>query len=378
MLLNFSSIITLLGVFQGFFLAFLLITMKSGNRRANLFLSIFLISACLPILFMLVFFQQALALKYPFTAINPKPLYYLTGPLLYYYIRFLIHPSFEFKKKSLVHFIPFLLGELFYLPQLFISRETVLGWISVFGHVSYNHVTQFIWYTFLVQFGAYLFLCMRLLKYHEKHIADIFSSTYHINLNWLKYILRVMTSMFTLMLVSSIYDIFRNIALEKNTTNNFLPPLVAAFICIIGYKGLLQPRIFSGQTEDLDTDIPDNNAIPADRIHAAMQKLFHIMNSKKPYLNPDLTLPMLAEISGISRTLLSASINESRNQNFYDYINTFRIEEVKKHLEMPENTGANILSIAYKAGFNSKSTFNSFFKKITNITPSAYQKKFIR
>jgi AraC-like DNA-binding protein len=98
------------------------------------------------------------------------------------------------------------------------------------------------------------------------------------------------------------------------------------------------------------------------------------MRERKPYLNSKLTLAELSEISGINTHLLSRIINERHQQNFFNYINNFRIEEFKKIIDREESKNLTLLAIAYEAGFNSKTTFNTAFKKITNQTPREYFK----
>ena len=62
-------------------------------------------------------------------------------------------------------------------------------------------------------------------------------------------------------------------------------------------------------------------------------------------------------------------------KNFYNFINEFRIEAAKEILQDPSSKGKNILQIAYEVGFNSKSAFNTYFKRLTGKTPSAYRKE---
>ncbi len=106
-------------------------------------------------------------------------------------------------------------------------------------------------------------------------------------------------------------------------------------------------------------------------------ELEKLMNEKKPYKNPDLTLPELAVELSVSRNVLSQVINSRDGElNFYSYINSYRLRDAENMLSDPEMKDRNILDIAYEAGFKSKTSFNTFFKKETGITPSQYRKKF--
>ena len=100
------------------------------------------------------------------------------------------------------------------------------------------------------------------------------------------------------------------------------------------------------------------------------------MLTQKPYRNNELTLPMLAELLGISTNNLSQILNEGFGENFYKFINRYRIEESQRLLLDPSFMHFNILGIAFEAGFNSKATFNKTFKEIVGISPSEFLKNY--
>jgi AraC-like DNA-binding protein len=97
------------------------------------------------------------------------------------------------------------------------------------------------------------------------------------------------------------------------------------------------------------------------------------MYENKPYLNENITIKDLSCEINIPSHHLSIVINNRLGKNFYTFINDYRIKEALSILDDPENSDASILAIAFRAGFNSKSTFNSVFKKITGKTPSEYR-----
>lgn len=103
-------------------------------------------------------------------------------------------------------------------------------------------------------------------------------------------------------------------------------------------------------------------------------QLTQYMNSEKPFKDPLITLPVLAKKLGIQPHHLSMVINTCLNQNFYAFINTYRINYACVLLKTPKTGEENILEIAYSAGFNSKSAFNTAFRRITGKTPSEYRK----
>ena len=142
------------------------------------------------------------------------------------------------------------------------------------------------------------------------------------------------------------------------------------FFNYIFYKGLSQPEIFSGIEEKpkyVSSRLTDNEA------KAFLARLTSYMEAEKPYLNPTLTLKELADKVSIPARYLSQIINEYLHKNFYDYVSQFRIEEAKRILSDP-STDKTVLEVLYQVGFNSKSSFNTAFKKFTGITPTRFRR----
>ncbi|MGJ5640503.1 helix-turn-helix domain-containing protein [Formosa sp. S-31] len=108
-------------------------------------------------------------------------------------------------------------------------------------------------------------------------------------------------------------------------------------------------------------------------LDAYQSKLQAYFKSRKPYLEPELTLQSLSKECQIPKHHLTQLLNTRFNKNFYQYINEFRVNEVIKHISSKRNEA--LVDIAYQCGFNSKSTFNNYFKKITGLTPSEFKKQ---
>ncbi|MEM1135126.1 MAG: AraC family transcriptional regulator [Bacteroidota bacterium] len=105
------------------------------------------------------------------------------------------------------------------------------------------------------------------------------------------------------------------------------------------------------------------------------RKLKNAMLKEKVFLDPDLTLDSLGNRLDMKSTELSNFINNNLGKNFNDFINGYRVEEVKRLMENPStDPQATIMELAYKAGFNSKASFNRIFKQFTQMTPSQYRK----
>ena len=99
------------------------------------------------------------------------------------------------------------------------------------------------------------------------------------------------------------------------------------------------------------------------------------MKQEKPYLDSELTLLELAGTLNVSPHNLSEAINTQLQQTFFDFVNQYRVEQVKKDLADPQKQHLTFLALALEAGFNSKSSFNTIFKKHAEMTPSEYRKR---
>jgi len=103
--------------------------------------------------------------------------------------------------------------------------------------------------------------------------------------------------------------------------------------------------------------------------------LSNLMQEKKPYQDMELTLFSLSKQLKIHPNHLSQIINQHRNQNFFDYINEQRVNDVKDALLSDKYDNHSLLGVAHEFGFSSKASFNRAFKKFTGMTPSEFKKK---
>lgn len=119
-------------------------------------------------------------------------------------------------------------------------------------------------------------------------------------------------------------------------------------------------------------------ALADEEISANRQQLEHVLGQEKLYLNPSLSLRSLAEHLNMHANKLSWYINEHMGKNFNEYINSFRLEAFKSKALDPAHKHLTVLGLAYESGFNSKTVFNTFFKKSEGLTPSAWLKSSLR
>ncbi len=296
------------------------------------------------------------------------PLLFLFGPLLYFYVSSLTLENFKVTYRQLFHLLPFL--------AISIHRST----INVVPIVSpaenpqyvYNKVYYFILILTLLFYWVW---SLDLILKHRKLIPLHFSNyTRNNSLSWLILVLTLFMVLFMvdflLYFIKIVWDIdFRGISL--------LPLNLTAFVFIMIFFGINQsvidlPTTVKEKENDADKK-PTQSAIQADEVNALNEIIVGYLINKKPYLNPEYSLQMMAVDLSISKHKLSRVINTGQNKNFYKLINEYRIQEVKKKLVDPAFNHFSVLGIAYECGFNSKTAFNRIFKEETGLTPSEYK-----
>ncbi len=156
---------------------------------------------------------------------------------------------------------------------------------------------------------------------------------------------------------------------------------LSVFIILIGYFGLKQKEIFIQYHDNSIEYVTEPKTKYASVVlkeadaEKYVSKIRHLMSKEKPYLDANLSLPALASKLNIPSHHLSRVINEQFNVNFFDFVNQYRVNEVKSRMGNPEFENLSLLGIAFDCGFNTKSAFNRVFKKITGLTPSEYKKQ---
>jgi len=380
-MLTFLSTLFLLAGIQGILLSVLLFN-KKKNHNANIFLSLGILALTVD-LFAVFYEVNEYFYQYPhFLGLTfGFPLVY--GPLFYFYTRFLVVPGSKFKAKDFIHFIPFLLLVLYMVPSLLMNGEEKIQYVlSIF---SGNQIDYIIFGHLKPLHGiVYVVFTIKLINRHNEKIKNSFSNIEKVNLSWLKNLFIGMIAVWGIVIITVLIDdFFQQYAFKYDLAINFS---ISILIYGIGYMGLNQPEIFNQEDEILTTR--PNGADKLEPETAGYKKsglsdssaekisndLLNLFNNEKPYLDSELTLGKLAVMLNVSPHNLSEVINSKLKQNFYELVNGYRVEEVKRKLQSPEYDMYSILGIAYESGFNSKTSFNTIFKKYVGQTPSDYKR----
>jgi AraC-like DNA-binding protein len=218
-------------------------------------------------------------------------------------------------------------------------------------------------------FLFYIFASFRSLRVYRKQIKHIFSTTKNFRFSWLSIILISFSLVWTIGFLNSSMTAKTGSPVPVLSLINLVLIFFIANTAV--YKGLTQPEIFSGIEERPKYEKSTLTKPDADLFLA---KLKNLMEEKKPYLDAFLNINQLARRLNIQPRHLSQILNESLHQNFYDFVNSYRIEEAKKMLLDSFNEKSTVLEVLLDVGFNSKSAFNRAFKKNTGLTPSEFKR----
>lgn len=153
---------------------------------------------------------------------------------------------------------------------------------------------------------------------------------------------------------------------------NFADPLVNSLKHDKRYLGF--HKIIYQKDLVYEIENKKKNLLDAEAVASYSARLFKHIHEEKPYLNPDLSLRSLADQINIHPNQLSWLLNESMGKNFNEFINHYRVEEFKKICGDPAKAHITLIGLAYESGFNSKTVFNTYFKKETGVTPKQFLK----
>ena len=387
------------GVLQAILLAALLVFHPRSDKSVNIFLALHIAAISLPVLMPVV--QHVFSWQ---VLIFIEPLLTIIAPLLYFYVR-----SFKETitwKKAWPHFI-------FFVASIFMAFWNYAAVGSKFPptamvpkEASGNFILVLPLTLRLAQRIIYYLLSRRELNHYQRSIVHLFSDTSKINLNWVRWLVNGYLGVIVMTFV--IYPLMLRYPEYFNLWVLISAALVSVYIYAATFKGITQltlwqvlPEINKEKLEEQmqnaveTTSVneikeeknvggqetisvktrPRKAGLSKSRIDEIVQKIIFTMESEKLYQEPELTSQQLAAKLNLPVHHLSQAINDGLHKNFYDLVNDYRVEEAKRLLLDPKNDSFTILSTGFEAGFNSKTTFNTVFKKFTGLTPTDFREK---
>jgi AraC-like DNA-binding protein len=358
-----------IGISQSFF-AGLLISTRKPITIANRLLAAWLFMIGIELIFALINSTVIEMYSFPFIT-------FTYGPLLYLYVKFMTDPSRKFNWLALIHFVPFV--AFFTISVIFRSEPLVRDLRSFFKPDRFFSLRIIYSASFFLSITIYSALTFYEIVRHQKNLKNLVSYTSgKITLNWLKIIsISFYTAYFVFFVLGGLSII-----------GNFIPfdpyfvifGSIALFSFAYSFYGIKQPVIFGEAVKQNGINVKETekylkSGLKEHQAEKYLQKLIAYMELQKPYLDRDLTIHDVSKMTGIQRHYITQVLNEKFKRNFFTFINEYRVKEVIERFSEVKYNNYTILAIAFDAGFNSKTTFNSIFKSQTGLTPSEYREK---
>jgi len=298
---------------------------------------------------------------------------FLHGPILLLYTRSLFNKRIDWRQT--LHLIPFFLNIAIIAP--YVLQDT----LAPFSEFS----RMLLAWAKLGSILIYSIWSLKTINKNLKFAEDFFSNVESHHIKWLKMALKMVILLFIIGFSNQL--VFQANLFELNPAQEdvLINISVSILVIFMGYYGFRQAPVLVGTSasaipmmnlndEATSTKKYQKSAIDDQDLKQHVTLLEALMVDEKPYKDPDLSLSKLASQLNLSTNQLSQVINQFYQKNFYDFINSYRIEDVKQRLINGDVKRTTLLGIALDAGFNSKATFNRFFKKYTGITPSQFLK----
>lgn len=351
-----SQVIELIGLAQGLIIGCYFI-LKKNNRNIN-FLGFFLLTYCAPFI-SYVFREMGMLKTNPSLFFLPVSFYFMTIPLYFIFVENLIC---KIKKGTILRHLFTGITEFLILLVLYIMPVGK----SVALFYSYNWLYNLIYvYVLNIFCLSYLIYTIYRIEIYKKRLLEM-NSYDNINTSWLQKttVLLIFMSVFQFMGSNIIMlDIYKEIIY---VIDSVMATVFIYWISIFGIKNAVIPKLDPIIHKTVNQKLEDLEESEYLKIEALVLK-------EKLFKNTNLTIYILSDVSGIPARKISQLINYFHQNNFNSFINSFRISEAKKMISSKDFEHYTIEAIAKEAGFNSKSSFNTYFRNYEGMTPTAYK-----
>lgn len=368
------DVILTIGVINGLTLAVALFTIKNGNPRATKVFGLIVLLISLMILESLLIRLQVQQV-FPYFLRSTDGFLLIVLPALYFYALVATETKSNMEKLDWMHLLPFLLFTFWLIPdylsmsdaqtQANDPQETaILGYIKglsaiVYFPLSIGHIVKF-----------------------RKSTKRQLPAVNLRNVEWFYYTL---ISLFIIGITSlGIFTLeVNNISIPGPDSDTTAGILLTLAFHINGLVLIRNPYILWGPEQIKSVQSQDDSSrikyrtspLSSSQLQEYLDQLIFQMEHQKVYRNPELELKQLEEVTGIRSYYITEVTNTLLGQNFYEFVNAYRIAEVKDKLTDPANEQKTVLSLAFEVGFNSKSSFNRVFKLYTGKSPTHYRRE---
>jgi AraC-like DNA-binding protein len=372
---NFLNSISLITIFIMLLFAFFLLTVNTKNKLSNrLFASFLMVTAFdLSSFFTDTYFETNLNFE-----IFRMTISLLIMPIFYLYVKAVCHSDFRLKPKHLTLIIPFVITNLVFIPRFYLA--TTIERIYIYEHFKQMLEIRFFYILGELQYILYIILVFKVLKKYKEIYLENYTNTNNSSYKWLFqmtvfFLIAHCIVFFKSLIRYTDYNVF------LNASNVIIGTIALIISCWFVLKALNNPDLFKGVDSNMllvneavvSTEKESFQTPKSVEIASQIELVEKYVLENEPYLEPSLTIQELSKQVNIPVRDLSILINHHINQHFFDFINEYRIQKAMQILKNPSKSKLTILEILYEVGFNSKSSFNTAFKKHTNQTPTEFR-----
>lgn len=367
------DLLLLFGIIQGIITSILLFKSKK-NPQSKQFLALGLLSFCLLSTKPLLHTQSLWEIHY--FGYFPNTLELAVAPLFFFYIKALFTPKFQFKRKYWLHFLPFFISQTYAVIVYFAVLQTkqAVEKQTIARHLFFDEIKQLDEYILLFATILYLYQAIGLVKNYKIWLHNTTSDNQLPDFKWLKRLLQIFALTGLILLIGRFIQILSltetySISWFSGYFWKFFNLYIAFLIYYLGLKGYLQPHYSFPENQ---TKVKESTSKPNQYSSKNSQKIEKAMKEDKVFLDTELSLYILANHLSLPQREVSQIINQHFQTNFRDFINYYRIEEVKTKLNDPSYSNMSLLGIALECGFSSEASFYRLFKKHVGMTPKKF------
>ena len=357
--------------------AFMFISQRQSNVRANRLAALALFAIFLSLLASVLDEKLANAgIKWLRYSLLLECGMFFLGPLFYFYTKTLTSPFVRLGKKDLWHLALPTCGVAFFTASSFLLPVSEQDY-SVVAAKGWNIgfvAAELLLYIIL---AVYTVLEWLLLYRHKKAMLQLTSDADRRQLNWLRHFLTGISGMYLVWMMEVFF-------FSEGWFPWLAPVCYLVGLFYLTYFGLRQQEVYAG-LQNIDSRLIDNvthettdaQKNPArildPKLEHVKSALLDLLETQKPFLDNGLTLTKLASQMNMPPYQLSELINIGFGENFFQFINRYRVMEAREILTAKEYAHLTVEAAGYEAGFNSKTTFNTTFKKMTGMSPSEFR-----
>ena len=373
---NFLKILFYILCFQFLFVSLFLFQNKKGKTLSNKLLAVvfLLVSLAVIDLYVTVF---AVKIKVPYLLFVNDTYMFTYGPLLFLFTRSVLFKHYKLKQRALIHFIPFVIALGYVISViLFVSTDTINDFTNQVSNQDIPMYFRLGEFLILAHIFYYLIRSKLEIKKVLGKVKDLYSTFNQDNFKLLRFILNSFLALFSL---SFLHALLPFIGIKNGLLITLVLMILYMFYFINAIllkllnqssndSGALTQTIFKEHVKYAGSSLSDSD------LQAYKEQLENYMNKNEPFLNSTLGIYDLSSELEMPSKMLSQVINEGFACNFFDFVNKYRIQAAKILLTNETDDKQTIQEVMYDSGFNSKSSFNTAFKKFTNLTPTEFKK----